>query len=44
MRVIVLARDKVVKIRYGNDGELNALMDVLRTVPGIDIQDGKFKG
>ena len=44
MKAIVLVRDKVVKIRYNEDSELNGLMDALLTVPNLDIRDRKFTG
>lgn len=44
MKAIVLPRDRVVKIRYDEDSELNRLMDALSTVPDMDVQDRGYRG
>ena len=44
MKAVVLSRDKLIKIRYNEDSDLNNLMDALRTVPGIDIHDKGYRG
>lgn len=43
MKATVLSRDKVVKIRY-TASELNALLDALMTVPGLELQDRGYRG
>jgi hypothetical protein len=44
MKAIVLPRDRVVKIRYDEESELNSLMEALSAVPDIDVQDRGYRG
>lgn len=43
MKATVLTRDNLVKIRY-TESELNALLEVLTTVPGLELQDRGYRG
>jgi len=44
MKAVVLSRDKLIKIRYNEDSELNDLMGALQAVPGMDVQDRGYRG
>ena len=44
MKAIVLSRDRVVKIRYNEGDNLNLLLDALRTVPGMELEDKGYRG
>ena len=43
MKATVLPRDKVVKIRYNDKDKLNELLEVLTTVPGMEVIDRGYR-
>ncbi len=44
MKAVIFKRDKVIKIRYKESDNLNLLLDALRTVPGMELEEGKYGG
>ena len=44
MKAIVFHRDRLVKIRYDNDSELNGIIKALSTVPTLDVDKRGYKG
>lgn len=44
MKAIVFHHDRLVKIRYDNDSELNGIIKALSTVPELEADDRRYKG
>ena len=43
MKAIVLTRDRIVKIRYKEDDKLNELLELLTTIPGMELIDRGYR-
>lgn len=44
MKAIILSRDKVVKIRYNENDNLNELLEALTAVPEMEVVDRGYRG
>jgi len=44
MNAIVLPRDRVVKIRWNEGDNINKLLEMLASVPGMKVIDRRYRG